>query len=346
MANAEQALKHFRDKYSDPSIGGIGNVIPAPPRMPSGVLEFDVASGGGWPVGNMSIIYGGKDTGKSNLAYVTIATYLENNPGMKAALMDLERNYDSPWGDKIGIPKDQLLTLLPDYGEQGVDMIEYLIYEAEDVGLIVVDSLAQLVPTQEIEKSAEKAVVGTMGLLISRLCKKTAAALLKVEKLGRRPTVIYTNQIRMQIGVMFGNPNTMPGGKSPGYYASTVVATYGGKEEVDADIDPSKPARKAVKGVIEKKKGPIVSKEFHYDIALVPQNGVRVGRSCTDWKCAVAYLEEQGQFGKTDKKKGGGYHILDQQFKLQKECRAWYEENRGLVRDYLIEHLMANPDDV
>lgn len=342
MPNAEQALAHFRKKYGDDAIGSIGATMPAPPRIPSGVLEFDVASGGGFPEGRMSIVYGAKDTGKSNLIYTTMATYQELNPDKKVAFMDLERNFDTPWGEKIGIDKDRLLMLLPDYGEQGVDMIEYLIYEAEDVGLIAVDSLAQLVPTKEIEKSAEQAVVGTTGLMISRLCKKTAAALLKVEKLGRRPTILYVNQTRSKIGVIMGNPTVMPGGKSPSYYASMVVATYGGKEEIDADIDPSKPARKEVKGVIEKKKGPIVSREFHYDIALVPQRGVRVGRSCSDWKCAASHLAQMGQFGKGD----DGWRILDQEFKLKKECRAWYEENRGLVRDALIEHLMANPGDV
>ncbi len=340
----EEALKHFRKRWSDDAIGGIGMNIPPPPRIPSGVLEFDINSGGGWPAGNVSIVVGGKDTGKSNLLYTTAATYQENHPDQMVALLDMERNYDTPWGEQIGVDASRLLTLQPDYGEQAVDMVEYLIYETENVGLLIVDSLAQLVPIKEIEKSAEDAVPGGVGLLIARLCKKTAAALAKVEKLDRRPTIIYANQQRSKIAVRYGSPITMPGGNAPGYYASTMVNLYGGKEEVVADVDPGKPAIKHVQGTITKKKGPVVSTAFEYDIALLPHKGVRVGRSVNDWKIVAGYLTEWGELGRGEN--GKGWQILGHEFRLKNECRAWYEDNRPEVRDHLIQRLMASPDDI
>lgn len=343
MATIEEALRHWRKRYKDDALCGLGMTIAPPPRLPSGVFEFDVATGGGFPKGNMSVVYGGKDTGKSNLVYVTMATFLEDHPDEKVGFMDLERNYDSDYGKLIGIDESRVLFMFPDYGEQATDMIEYLILDVDDVGLIVTDSMAQMVAVKEITKSAEDFVPGGTGLLVSRLCKKTAAALLKTEKCGRRPTVIYTNQVRSKIAVKMGSPRTMPGGNSVQHYASTVISLYGGKEHIDEDVHRTSPARKEISGTIEKKKGPIITQKFEYEFALLPQRGVRVGRSVEDWKLAAIYLDDLGKFGKLPKK---GWQIMGHEFRLQKECRTWFEHNRAEVRDFLIDHLMRHPEDL
>lgn len=342
MAASDEVLKRFHKRW-DKDVGAKNMDVPVPDRLPSGVIEFDIATGGGWPAGNLSIVYGAKDTGKSNLLYVTIATYLDQHPDKVVAFLDLERNYDSPYGKLIGIDESRLMFLVPDYGEMAGDMIQAIILEADDVGLIAVDSLAQMIPMRESEDDMEKFHPGSAGRLASKLCRKTANNLMKIEKRGRRPTVLYCNQTRSKIGVVMGNPTTMPGGQAPGFYSSTIVRMYGGKEALDADVDPSKPSKKEIRGVIEKKKGQIVSRNFEYDMALMPQKGVRVGRSLNDWKVVSTYLADMGQFGKVAK---GGYTILGQEFRLQKECRTWYEENRLQVSAQLIEHLMEHPGSV
>lgn len=339
MARAEDVLRKFRERYKDDACGSLGGGVPTPRRVRSGVLEFDVNTGGGWPAGRMSILAGGEDTGKSLLLYVTLATYLEDHPGMKAALMDLEGNYSSEWGRAIGIDEDRLLFLQPSYGEQGADMIAALISEAHDVGFIGTDSLAQLVSTKELEKDAEEAVVGTSGLLISRLQKKTCSLLVEARKVREPPTVVYINQFRSKIGVMHGDPRTMPGGNAPRYYAAMIVYMSGGKEVVDADVHPTQPAIKQLAGTLKKRKGAIVNRTFESDVALIARPGVKVGRSVDDWKLVGKYFGQLGLMAR----QGKGWQILGHEHRTQKECREWYEANRAAAQAVLFERLLGDP---
>jgi recombination protein RecA len=237
-------LKKWRKDYADEAVASIGVDTPVPARIPTGILEFDVNSGGGFPENHMSIVAGGPDVGKSLLLYCTMATYQADHPDKVVAFLDLEDNYTSEWGAAIGIDEKRLLRLSPTYGEQAADMIAAVIEDADDVGLLCVDSLAQLVSSKEVTKSAEDAIVGTSGLLVSRLCKRTRSLLTASKKRGLSKTVIYVNQFRTKIGVVMGDPRTMPGGNAPQFYASTIVYMHGGKEAVKADVHPTQPATK------------------------------------------------------------------------------------------------------
>lgn len=335
-------LRRLREKYGDKSMA-VGVPIAAPKRIATGILEFDVATGGGLPQGHISIVWGEKDTGKSTLLYKTIETYLRENPDRMAALQDLEGNYDSEYGARqIGIDESRLIHMVPDCAEDGGNMIHELIEGAPEVGLIAVDSLAAFMPIKEVEKELDEAVVGTSGLFISRFLRRTTNDLLKARKRGHYPTIFCINQVRTKIGAM-GDPSVQPGGKAPGFYASTIVRLWGGKEAVENEHDPNKAVAKEVRGVIEKKKGQIVGRNFEYKVAIVPHAGLRVGES-DDWKFASFHMLESGQLGKTEDEKA--WQILGHGFPTKKACREWYEANRAECRAAIIGHLMDNPEQV
>ncbi len=336
MASADEALAKFRKRHGD-AVAQFGADKPAPPRISTGVLEFDVASAGGWPKGHMSVIWGAADSGKSTLLYKTMATYLEQHPDEKIAFFDLEGMYSSDYGVAMGMDEGRVLFCDPDFAEHACDMIVALI-RAEDIGLIAVDSLAAFCTEAEDEKSFEDAVVGKGGLLVSRLCRVTRNRLNDARRKGHAPTMLYVNQERSKIGRIPGK--SMPGGHAPHFFSSMKVKMWGGKEKVDADVDPNKPLWKHVEGEIEKKKGPIVCKRFEYDQCVVAHRGLRPGAT-KDWPTAASYLGDMGQFGKTGK---SGWQIMGNQFRLQKECLAWYEEHRLEARDAIIEYLVRNPD--
>lgn len=339
--SAHEILRQFRAKYGE-RVGAIGERVSPPPRIPTGVLEFDIASGGGFPAGNMSIVWGDKDCTKSTLVYKTIATYQQQHPGKVVAFGDLETNYDSDYGEQIGVDEDRLLRLLPDCAEDAGDMVLELIEGAEDVGLICLDSLATLVPKREQDRDlADGNAVGATGLFVSQFLKKTANRLLVAMKRGDAPTVLYINQVRSKIGAM-GDPSTMPGGRAPEFYASTIVRLYSGKDVVLGEHG-DRPVRKYVKGVIQKKKGPIVCRNFEYEMAVVPHGGLRPGET-DDWSMARVYLEEGGQLGKLEG--GRAWQILEHEFPTRKACQAWYNEHKDEARQAIVSRLLENPDEV
>lgn len=342
--SVDLVLEKLRKKYGDTS-ACISQKIAPVPRMPSGVLAFDLASGGGFPTSNLSVVWGGKDTGKSTFLYMLMATYQRLNPGKVVAFLDLEDNYDSEYGSNIGVDDDRLLRLQPDYAEMGIDMAHQVVNEADDVGLLAVDSLVGLVPSRELEISAEDAVVGTQGLLLSRFVRKTQNILSRIRReQGRRVTVVCVNQVRTKIGVMRGDPDMMPGGNALAHYASMVVKFYGGKEEVVAEVDPNRPVVKNITGVIQKKKGRTVARKFEFQVALEPFGGLRAGQQTDEWKTASAYLLDMGAYGKRED--GKGWMIMGQQLDRQKDCREWYEQHRDECRSVILEHLIDNPSDV
>ena len=338
MGSAAEAAKQFCKKYGD-GAAGVGVDSAVSPRVRSGILEFDVNSGGGWPAYAMSVVAGPESVGKSILLYKTAATYHEDHPDEVVALLDLEGNYSSPWGKAFGVDESRLLKLAPDYGEQAADMICDVIEAADDVGLLLCDSLAQLVPAIECEKSAEDAVVGRNGLLISRLLRKTCVLLNAAKRRGRPKTVVYTNQFRSKIGVTMGDPRGMPGGNAPKYYANMIVYLHGGKETILPDVHPTRPALKHLAGSLKKPpKGPFLSIGFDADVALIPHGGARTGDSVNDWKFVSGYFAEMGLFGK----QGKGWQVMGHEFPRQKDCRDWYESHRREAQAELTARLLAD----
>lgn len=181
--------------------------------LPTGIFALDTALGvGGVPRGRVVEIFGPEASGKTTICLSIIAETQRH--GGIAAFIDAEHALDPDWAKIIGVDLDNLLISQPDTGEQALEIAETLI-RSGGVDLVVVDSVAALVPRSEIEGEMGDASVGTQARLMSQALRKLTGVLSK-----SKTTVIFTNQIRHKIGVFFGNPETTPGGLALKFYAS------------------------------------------------------------------------------------------------------------------------------
>jgi recombination protein RecA len=180
--------------------------------LPSGSLSLDLALGGGYPKGRIIEIYGPESSGKTTLALHAIAEMQKQ--GGQAAFIDAEHALDPAYAKKIGVDTDNLFISQPDNGEQALEICETLVRSGA-VDLIVVDSVAALVPQAEIDGDMGDAQMGLQARLMSQAMRKLTGIISK-----SKATVIFINQIRMKIGVMFGNPETTTGGNALKFYAS------------------------------------------------------------------------------------------------------------------------------
>lgn len=183
--------------------------------LPSGSLSLDLALGGGYPKGRIIEIYGPESSGKTTLALHAIAEIQKQ--GGQAAFIDAEHALDPAYARKIGVKTEDLLISQPDNGEQALEICETLVRSGA-VDLIVVDSVAALVPQAEIDGDMGDAQMGLQARLMSQAMRKLTGIISK-----SKATVIFINQIRMKIGVMFGNPETTTGGNALKFYASVRI---------------------------------------------------------------------------------------------------------------------------
>lgn len=179
----------------------------------TGSLSLDIALGaGGFPRGRIVEIYGPESSGKTSLALSAIASVQKT--GGLGALVDAEHAFDPSYAAKLGVDLESLLISQPDTGEQALEIVETLV-RSNAVDVIVVDSVAALVPRAEIEGEMGDAMVGVQARLMSQALRKLTGAVSK-----SKTCLIFINQIRMKIGVMFGNPETTSGGNALKFYAS------------------------------------------------------------------------------------------------------------------------------
>ena len=317
-----------------------GSQIPNPDRLPTGVFEFDLATGGGFPKNRYSIVYGPESSGKTNLIYKAIANAQRLAPPCnKAVLVDLEGTFDPNWAIQFGVDVDALIVAKPSYGEQAVDMIDALV-RANDVAFLAVDSIAVLIAAKEVEGSVEKADVGTSALLIKRLSNKLAIALSEEQKRDHHIAVVLLNQTRFKIGVMFGDPETMPGGQTVKFNASLIVRLYG-KNKMVKEISSSVPAFKETNATIKKAKIGIVQAAFSYEMCMLEHDGLMPGE--TDSFSAVkGYLQSSGHLKKGDK---GGWDLLGKNYQklevIQDTYRAEPEFSEMLHKIVVKNHQLS-----
>jgi recombination protein RecA len=214
QADIEDTLKEIKTKFGDESIMKLGesrkvNVD----AIPTGSIGLDDALGiGGIPKGRIIEIYGPESSGKTTLALHIVAE--AQKKGGICAFVDAEHAMDPDYAKKIGVDTDDLLISQPDTGEQALEITESLVRSGK-ISTIVIDSVAALTPKDEIEGDMGAHHVGKQARLMSQALRKLTAL---VAKTGT--VVIFINQIRMQIGVMFGNPETTPGGRALKFYTS------------------------------------------------------------------------------------------------------------------------------
>src|SRR3989344_5898558 len=180
--------------------------------MSTGSLSLDLALGGGIPKGRVVEVYGPESSGKTTLTLHAIAEVQKN--GGTAAFIDAEHALDPAYAKRIGVDVENLLLSQPDNGEQALEITETLV-RSNAVDLIVVDSVAALVPRAEIEGDIGDSHMGLQARLMSQALRKLTGVISR-----SKATVIFINQIRMKIGVMFGNPETTTGGNALKFYAS------------------------------------------------------------------------------------------------------------------------------
>ena len=210
----EAALKEIRTKFGDEAITtyGTGRVEKIP-AIHTGSIGLDAALGvGGLPCGRIIEIFGPESSGKTTLALHVIAE--AQAAGGIAAFVDAEHALDPEYARRIGVKLPELLISQPDTGEQALDIVESLV-RSGNVDIIVIDSVAALTPKDEIEGEMGQQHVGKQARLMSQALRKLTAIVSRSKTI-----VIFINQIRMQIGVMFGNPETTPGGKALKFYTS------------------------------------------------------------------------------------------------------------------------------
>ena len=210
------AIAQITKQFGDGSIMKLGEAKKIDVELlPSGSLSLDLALGGGYPKGRIIEIYGPESSGKTTLALHAIAEIQKQ--GGQAAFIDAEHALDPAYAKKIGVKTEDLLISQPDNGEQALEICETLV-RSNAVDLIVVDSVAALVPQAEIDGDMGDAQMGLQARLMSQAMRKLTGIISK-----SKATVIFINQIRMKIGVMFGNPETTTGGNALKFYASVRI---------------------------------------------------------------------------------------------------------------------------
>ncbi|OGZ34723.1 MAG: recombinase RecA [Candidatus Portnoybacteria bacterium RBG_19FT_COMBO_36_7] len=211
------AVEEIKEKFGEGSIMKLGDAKRVDvDAIPTGSISLDLALGvGGMPKGRVIELYGPESSGKTTVALHTVAQAQKR--GGLAAFVDAEHALDPEYAKRIGVKVDDLLISQPDTGEQALDIVESLVRSAA-IDIIVVDSVAALTPKAEIEGEMGQQYMGLQARLMSQALRKLTAI---VAKSGT--TVVFINQIRMKIGIMFGNPEETPGGKALKFYSSVRI---------------------------------------------------------------------------------------------------------------------------
>lgn len=213
-AALDAAMKKIEKNYGKGSIMKLGEKVDQQiSTIPSGSLALDVALGvGGYPRGRIIEVYGPESSGKTTVALHAIAEVQKH--GGTAAFIDAEHALDPQYAQRLGVNIDELLLSQPDTGEQGLEIADALVSSGA-VDIIVIDSVAALVPRAEIDGEMGDAHVGLQARLMSQALRKLSGSITKTKTIA-----VFINQIREKVGVMFGNPETTPGGRALKFYAT------------------------------------------------------------------------------------------------------------------------------
>ena len=308
------AIAQITKQFGDGSIMKLGeNHNVNIELIKSGSLSLDLALGGGYPKGRIIEIYGPESSGKTTLALHAIAEVQKN--GGQAAFIDAEHALDPSYAEKIGVQIDNLLISQPDNGEQALEICETLV-RSNAVDLIVVDSVAALTPKAEIDGDMGDAQMGLQARLMSQAMRKLTAIISK-----SKATVIFINQIRMKLGVMFGNPETTTGGNALKFYASVRVDIRRiGQIKNGEDIIGNRTKIKVVKNKIA---APFRTAEFD----IMYNEGISKTGDVLDLAVQYGVLDKAGAFLKYNGETiGQGREAVKRLFKENPELFAEIEE--------------------
>ena len=238
----DQVLKDIEKQFGKGSVMKLGdNEVRKIDVIPSGSIALDVALGiGGYPKGRIIEIYGPESSGKTTFALHAIAE--AQKQGGRVAFIDAENSLDPQYAKKLGVNIDDLLLSQPDNGEQALEICEALVRSGA-ISVIVIDSVAALVPQAEIEGEMGDSHVGLQARLMSQALRKLAGVINKTNTVA-----IFINQLREKVGVMFGNPEVTPGGRALKFYSSIRLEIRRSEQiKLGTDIVGNKTSIKVVK---------------------------------------------------------------------------------------------------
>ena len=323
----EMALSQIEKQFGKGSIMRLGSkeVLSNIATISTTSLSVDAALGiGGMPRGRIVEIYGPESSGKTTLALHVVAQ-AQRGGGM-AAFVDAEHAIDPEYAKKLGVDTDNLLISQPDSGEQALEIAEVLVRSGA-LDVLVIDSVAALVPRAELEGEMGDAHVGLQARLMSQALRKLTGIVAK-----SRTTLIFINQIREKIGVMFGNPETTTGGRALKFYASVRIdiRRIGSIKEADADIG----SRTRVKVVKNKMAPPFKLAEFD----ILYGHGISREGDLLDLGIAQGILEKSGSwisYGETRLGQGreAARQLLKDNPDLCTEIEKKIRKKLGLLRE-------------
>lgn len=314
LAAIKLAMEQIEKQYGKGSIMRLGERSEDRFKIdviPTGSIALDLALGvGGFPRGRIIEIYGPEASGKTTVALHVIAEAQKRNG--QCAFVDAEHALDPARAEIIGVNLDDLLMSQPDTGEQALEITETLIRSGA-LDVIVVDSVAALVPRAELEGEMGDAVIGLQARLMSQALRKLTGAISK-----SKTVLIFTNQLRQKIGVMFGNPETTPGGLALKFYASVRLDIR--RIEVLKDGDTVIGSRHRVRVVKNKVAPPLRVAEFD----IMNDEGVSKAGGIIDVAVDLGLMEKRGSFFNYDGKplaqgREGAKSALKENSKLAEE---------------------------
>lgn len=305
MPALNETLKKLNKSYTNNQIQLNPQVKLKLKKLPSGVFPFDYATGGGFPVGRMTEIFGGESSNKSNLCMLTIANQQRLDKGCYCVLVDAENSFDPEWAKKLGIDIERLVLVQTESGEQVQSLVEQFLL-TDEVKLIVIDSIAALMPVSELEANVDKALVGNHAKFVGRMIRSINSIQMNLREKNRFPTVIFINQIRMKIGVLYGSPEYTPGGQALKYFCS-LRARLWGKDIVDNAYSKELPCRKQTSVILKKWKSQVLSTSCDFEMITVSYGDYESG----DIDCVNQLFYHLNEFGWIGAGSGANKYILD-----------------------------------
>jgi len=217
-----------------------GNMKPLTNHIPTGVFILDFALMGGFAQGYVSMVYGYHSCGKTTRLLAAAREFQRKHPDKWIGWIDAEGMYDPTWAEKNGLDSSRIIVSQPEYGELAVDVFEDMLGRPS-IGLIVIDSLPHVVPAEVVDKSAEDATMAAGARLMGKLCSKLTMGNNKERKKGHWTTILLINQWRNKVGLVFGDPRTLPGGVQLNHIPTTKIElkkkkTHMGKDRYGNEV--------------------------------------------------------------------------------------------------------------